>query len=298
MRKPESAAKGTEWLVCALPGCEETRVLHDDGLHLYHSAECRDEARRLGLGSDTAESALEALRAVRRTRPLRTTRAGIAAVVAGVGALAVGGAAIAVWSGEEYRLAPVAGKSIPPETGSPGAGEPQPLLPPSANGSTTRPPPPEPPVETTPPRAFRPNPAPYISSVRYDFERGFQGWEIFEGEDILDLDRREFSGNDVLLMEVSDPGNSSVGVTSGAIPSGAKVTYNVYSDGSGDGFVTPLVYDRADREYTPAGNIQLPNKEGFFRVSFTTPTVPVAAIGLGVSSSSDDLDVGLGSVIW
>lgn len=321
MREPESAAERTERLVCALPGCDEDLPLRGSGLHLYHSAECREEARRLGLGPENAgESALEALPAVRVDGPPRAKRGyrGVAAVVAGVGALAVGGGAIMVWPEEEYRLAPIAQEATPPVSDSYDTGEllPRPLLPPSSNGPTrTRPQPtepaplppePAPPVETTTtsvsrPGTVRPSPAPYIPSVRYNFERGFQGWDVFWDEGNLEVEAATgpaFAGQGALLMSVFGGGYSAVGVDSTAIPSGATITYYVYSDGSGDGYVQPIVFDRADQPYLPTGEIALPARKGYFRVSFTTPKVPVAAIGLEVFSFSEELVVGLDSVTW
>jgi hypothetical protein len=314
MREPESAAERTERLVCALPGCDEDIPLHTAGLHLYHSKECRDEARRLGLGPDTTgESVLEELPAVRVDGPPRTKRAyrGVAAVVAGVGALAVGGGAIVVWPEEEYRLAPIAQEAQPPVSDSYDTGEllPQPLLPPSANEPTrTRPqappvPPAPPPVveTTTTQRTVRPSPAPYIPSVRYNFERGFQGWDVFWDEGNLDIDAPDapaFAGQGALMMSIAGGGYAAVGVDSTAIPSSATVTYYVYSDGSGDGYVQPIVFDQADQPYLPTGEIALPARKGYFRVSFKTPKASIAAIGLEVFSFSDELQVGLDSVSW
>ena len=314
MSEPESAAERTERLVCALPGCDERIPLRAEGLHLYHSKECRDEARRLGLGPDTTgESVLEALPAVRVDGPPRTRRLyrGVAAVVAGVGALAVTGGVFMAWPEEEYRLAPIAQEAQPPVSDSYDTGEllPQPLLPPSAGEpSRTRPqapplppPPPAQPVETTTQRPLRPSPAPYIPSVRYDFERGLQGWDVFWNEDNLDIDAPNgpaFAGQGALMMSISGGGYSAVGVDSTVVPSGARVTYYVYSDGTGDGHVQPIVFDRADRPYLPTGEIALPARKGYFRVSFSTPKVPIAAIGMEVFSFSEELQVGLDSVTW
>jgi hypothetical protein len=308
MRGPRSES---EHPICALPGCgQEVPILRGGKRPRYHSALCRAEAQDLEAARREFAASAAATSPALTMPPATGGRRGIVATVAIAGVLAASGAAVALWPEDEgYRLSPIAATDLrQDETSDPpveSTGQPVPSNTAPAPVKP-RPVPPAPP-RTQPPAASTTKPPARTTTpsqgpkVRFGFDRGLQGWEVFWDEQNLDVGATSspvFAGSGALWMELVADGFAAVGVDTSALRAGTTVSYYVYSDGSGDGTVQPFLFDEDGEIYFPVDARELPTKAGYFRLTFKVPNIKVASIGLEVFAFAGGLQVGLDSVTW